>query len=70
MNVLSYSNSADIMRRIESVALAWLMVRFIKLDDYVKINLIYIVTDILAIILLLIKRAKQLRAINASCFND
>ena len=34
LNVLSQSNSSEIMRRIESVQLAWQMVRFIGVDKY------------------------------------
>jgi hypothetical protein len=34
LNVLSQSNSPEIMRRIESVQLAWQMVRFIGVDKY------------------------------------
>jgi len=32
LNILSQSNSSEIMRRIESVPLAWQMVRFIGID--------------------------------------
>jgi phosphatidylserine/phosphatidylglycerophosphate/cardiolipin synthase-like enzyme len=32
LNILSQSNSAEMMRRIESTALAWEMTRFINLD--------------------------------------
>ena len=32
LNVLSQNNSCEIMRRIESVQLAWQMVRFIRID--------------------------------------
>lgn len=34
LNVLSQNNSSEIMRRIESVQLAWQMVRFIGVDRY------------------------------------
>lgn len=34
LNVLSQNNSSEVMRRIESVALSWQMVRFIRIDDY------------------------------------
>jgi len=34
LNVLSQNNSSEVMRRIESVQLAWQMVRFVKLDKY------------------------------------
>lgn len=34
LNVLSQNSSSEIMRRIESVQLAWQMVRFIGLDKY------------------------------------
>jgi phosphatidylserine/phosphatidylglycerophosphate/cardiolipin synthase-like enzyme len=34
LNVLSQNNSSEVMRRIESVQLAWQMVRFIGLDRY------------------------------------
>lgn len=34
LNVLSQSNSSEIMRRIESAQLAWQMVRFIGVDKY------------------------------------
>lgn len=32
LNVLSQNNSCEVMRRIESVQLAWQMIRFLKLD--------------------------------------
>ena len=32
LNILSQSNSSEIMRRIESIPLAWQMVRFIEID--------------------------------------
>src|SRR4051812_41365173 len=34
LNVLSQNSSSEIMRRIESVSLAWQMVRFVGLDKY------------------------------------
>jgi hypothetical protein len=34
LNILSQNNSCEIMRRIESVQLAWQMVRFTKIDKY------------------------------------
>lgn len=34
LNVLSQNSSSEIMRRIESVRLAWEMVRFVKLDKF------------------------------------
>jgi phosphatidylserine/phosphatidylglycerophosphate/cardiolipin synthase-like enzyme len=34
LNVLSQSNSSEIMRRIESVQLAWQMIRFVRIDKY------------------------------------
>ncbi|HSX06812.1 MAG TPA: phospholipase D-like domain-containing protein [Candidatus Saccharimonadia bacterium] len=34
LNVLSQNKSSEIMRRIESTALAWQMVRFVRIDDY------------------------------------
>lgn len=33
LNVLSQSNSSEVMRRIDSTQLAWEMVRFIGLND-------------------------------------
>jgi hypothetical protein len=35
LNVLSQNSSSEIMRRIESVALAWQMVKFVGMDNYV-----------------------------------
>jgi phosphatidylserine/phosphatidylglycerophosphate/cardiolipin synthase-like enzyme len=35
LNVLSQSSSSEIMRRIESVQLAWQMVKFVGLDRYI-----------------------------------
>jgi phosphatidylserine/phosphatidylglycerophosphate/cardiolipin synthase-like enzyme len=35
LNILSYSNSCEVMRRIESVQLAWQMIRFTKIDKYI-----------------------------------
>ncbi|MGH9856449.1 MAG: phospholipase D-like domain-containing protein [Acidobacteriota bacterium] len=35
LNVLSQNNSSEVMRRIESVPLAWEMIRFVGLDQYV-----------------------------------
>lgn len=35
LNVLSQNDSCEIMRRIESVQLAWEMVRFVGLDKYI-----------------------------------
>lgn len=34
LNVLSQNDSCEIMRRIESVQLAWEMIGFVKLDNY------------------------------------
>lgn len=34
LNVLSQNKSSEVMRRIESTALAWQMVKFVKLDNY------------------------------------
>ncbi len=36
LNILSQNNSCEIMRRIESVQLAWQMIRFVKIDDFVR----------------------------------
>lgn len=33
LNVLSQSDSAEVMRRIDSVKLAWAMVRFTHMDE-------------------------------------
>ncbi len=35
LNVLSQNNSSEIMRRIDSVPLAWQMVEFIDIDKYI-----------------------------------
>jgi phosphatidylserine/phosphatidylglycerophosphate/cardiolipin synthase-like enzyme len=32
LNILSQNNSCEVMRRIESVQLAWQMIRFVKID--------------------------------------
>jgi hypothetical protein len=34
LNILSHNNTAEIMRRIESVRLAWQMLRFVGIDKY------------------------------------
>lgn len=34
LNVLSQNRSSEVMRRVESVQLAWEMIRFTKLDQY------------------------------------
>lgn len=36
LNILSQNNSCEVMRRIESAQLAWQMIRFIKIDDFVR----------------------------------
>jgi phosphatidylserine/phosphatidylglycerophosphate/cardiolipin synthase-like enzyme len=36
LNILSQNNSCEVMRRIESVQLAWQMVRFTKIDKYLN----------------------------------
>ena len=36
LNILSQNNSCEVMRRIESVQLAWQMVRFTKIDKYLS----------------------------------
>ncbi|HEV2403388.1 MAG TPA: phospholipase D-like domain-containing protein [Candidatus Saccharimonadales bacterium] len=36
LNILSQNNSSEIMRRIESVQLAWQMARFIGIDKYLN----------------------------------
>jgi phosphatidylserine/phosphatidylglycerophosphate/cardiolipin synthase-like enzyme len=36
LNILSQNNSCEVMRRIESTQLAWQMIRFIKIDDFVR----------------------------------
>lgn len=36
LNILSQNNSSEIMRRIESVTLAWQMAKFTKLDTHVR----------------------------------
>jgi len=36
LNILSQNNSCEVMRRIESVQLAWQMVRFANIDKFVR----------------------------------
>jgi phosphatidylserine/phosphatidylglycerophosphate/cardiolipin synthase-like enzyme len=36
LNILSQNNSCEVMRRIESAALAWQMARFIKVDRFLS----------------------------------
>lgn len=36
LNILSQNNSCEVMRRIESVQLAWQMARFVKIDKFVR----------------------------------
>lgn len=36
LNILSQSNSSEVMRRIESVPLAWQMVRFVGIDKFMN----------------------------------
>ena len=36
LNILSQNNSCEVMRRIKSTQLAWQMIRFIKIDDFVR----------------------------------
>ena len=36
LNILSQNNSREIMRRTESVQLAWQMARFVKIDKFLK----------------------------------
>lgn len=36
LNILSQNDSSEIMRRIESVQLAWQMARFVKIDQFVR----------------------------------
>lgn len=36
LNILSQGNSAEVMRRIESVQLAWEMARFVKVDALIR----------------------------------
>lgn len=36
LNILSQNSSCEVMRRIESVKLAWQMVRFTKIDKYLN----------------------------------
>ena len=36
LNILSQNNSKEIMRRIESVQLAWQMIRFVKIDKFLS----------------------------------
>ena len=36
LNILSQNNSSEVMRRIESVQLAWQMAKFVKVDQFVR----------------------------------
>jgi len=36
LNILSQNESCEVMRRIESVQLAWQMVRFVKIDNFIR----------------------------------
>jgi phosphatidylserine/phosphatidylglycerophosphate/cardiolipin synthase-like enzyme len=36
LNILSQNNSCEVMRRIQSVQLAWQMARFIKIDRFIQ----------------------------------
>lgn len=36
LNILSQNNSCEVMRRIESVQLAWQMTRFLKIDNFIQ----------------------------------
>ena len=36
LNILSQNDSCEVMRRIESVRLAWQMARFVKVDQFVR----------------------------------
>jgi len=36
LNILSQNDSCEIMRRIESVQLAWQMARFVKIDNFIR----------------------------------
>lgn len=36
LNILSQNNSCEVMRRIKSTHLAWQMIRFVKIDDFVR----------------------------------
>ena len=36
LNILSQNNSSEVMRRIESVQLAWQMAKFVKVDRFVR----------------------------------
>jgi phosphatidylserine/phosphatidylglycerophosphate/cardiolipin synthase-like enzyme len=36
LNILSQNNSREVMRRIESVQLAWQMIRFVKIDRFLR----------------------------------
>ncbi len=36
LNILSQNNSREVMRRIESVQLAWQMAHFVKIDKFVR----------------------------------
>lgn len=36
LNILSQNNSCEVMRRIESTQLAWQMIRFTKIDDFIR----------------------------------
>ena len=36
LNILSQNNSCEVMRRIKSTQLAWQMIKFIRIDDFVR----------------------------------
>ena len=36
LNILSQNDSCEVMRRIESVQLAWQMARFVKIDHFIR----------------------------------
>ena len=36
LNILSQNDSCEVMRRIESVQLAWQMARFVKIDSFIR----------------------------------
>jgi phosphatidylserine/phosphatidylglycerophosphate/cardiolipin synthase-like enzyme len=36
LNILSQNNSSEVMRRIESVKLAWQMAKFVKVDQFIR----------------------------------
>ncbi len=36
LNILSQNNSCEVMRRIESTQMAWQMIRFVKIDNFVR----------------------------------